>query len=107
MIKLPKIAADKLAHYFWSRVLFNAMLYLVGYIIASIALSVVAAWKELWHDGHLSKGRKEWLDFVYSVLPIVEYSVIRQLTDVSLLNNLLKYYDVWQSYPLLMNILHR
>ena len=88
MIPFPYIMQDKLAHFFWSYIALIVAIPFVGLWLASIALVCFAAWKELWHDGKLKKGKKEFLDFAFSCLPILLSWINTNTNSLHLINQI-------------------
>lgn len=78
LIKWIIPAKDKLQHYYLWSVAFFAMVYLfdiiqkfTGFYISDWyafgAVVISAAWKELYHDGYLGKGKPELKDFIAGI----------------------------------------
>ena len=66
-----KISYDKLAHFFASTILLVALLFFMRAEIAYIIVIFSAIFKELYYDLYLGKGQGDFMDFVFSVLPIL------------------------------------
>ena len=72
LLELPnRIAKDKLLHFFTGAILLVFMLNIFNPITAYFVVASLVSAKEVVYDHYLGKGNMEFLDFVYSVMPIL------------------------------------
>jgi len=71
------IPNDKLLHFFWSSILFVILSNFLTVFDASLLLILIAIIKEVVWDGLLEKGNASFMDFIFGIMPIFIYYILR------------------------------
>ena len=78
MIDITKhIGRDKLAHFFASYVVLVVLSVFFSVWVGYVVIALLTLYKDVVNDLILKKGKFEWLDMVFSVLPIFFDIIIR------------------------------
>ena len=80
MIKrfIDNIAIDKKDHVLLGIIIGFPLVLLFGFIGGLIGIFLVGA-KEVIHDWSFKKGNPEWLDFIASAVPIIMFTILKDL----------------------------